>query len=107
MKRKVIFFLVIMLLTGIIPAQADSTTEGIIYIDGQNYDARVKLRETPRGKIIGQYYGGTHYTADEEKNGWVHVTIGGRSGWIMKSYLQEGDSVVGPGTQLLKLKRLL
>ena len=91
MKRKILFCLMFILLTGIVLARADSTTEGIIYIDGQNYDARVKLRETPRGKIIGQYYGGTHYTADEEKNGWVHVTIGGRSGWIMKSYLQEGD----------------
>ena len=51
----------------------------------------MKLRETPRGKVIGQYYTGAHYTADEEKDGWVHVTIGGRSGWMMKSYLKEGD----------------
>ena len=89
-KRKFLFCLVMMLLTGIVLAQAGSSTEGIVYIVGQDTDARVKLRETPRGKIIGQYYSGTHYTADEEKDGWVHVTIGGRSGWMMKSYLQEG-----------------
>ena len=90
MKRKILLCLVIMLLMGIVLAQADPATEGIIYVAGQDVDARVKLRETPKGKIIGQYYSGTHYTADEEKDGWVHVTIGGRSGWMMKSYLQEG-----------------
>ena len=91
MKRKIIFCLAILLLAGIALARAGSSTEGIVYITGQDIDARVKLRETPRGKIIGQYYTGTHYTADEEKDGWVHVTIGGRSGWMMGSYLQEGD----------------
>ena len=75
-------------MAGIALAQAGSIAEGIVSVAG-NYDARVKLRETPKGKIIGQYYHGAHYTADEEKDGWVHVTIGGRSGWMMKSYLQE------------------
>lgn len=89
-KRKILFCIVIMLLTGIVLAQASSIAEGIASVTG-NYDARVKLRETPRGKVIGQYYTGAHYTADEEKDGWVHVTIGGRSGWMMKSYLKEGD----------------
>ena len=77
-------------MAGIVTVQASSTTEGIVYVTGQDVDARVKLRETPRGKIIGQYYAGTHYTADEEKDGWMHVTIGGRTGWMMGSYLQEG-----------------
>ena len=90
MKRKILFCIVIMLLTGIVLAQASSIAEGIVSVAG-NYDARVKLRETPRGKVIGQYYTGAHYTADEEKDSWVHVTIGGRSGWMMKSYLKEGD----------------
>ena len=76
-------------LSGIVTAQANSITEGIVSVVGKDLDARVKLRETPKGKIIGQYYYGAHYTADEEKNGWVHVTIGGRSGWMMKSYLQD------------------
>ena len=89
-KRKILFCIVIILLTGIVLAQASSIAEGIVSVAG-NYDARVKLRETPGGKIIGQYYSGTHYSADEEKDGWVHITIGGRSGWMMKSYLQEGD----------------
>ena len=83
--------IIIFLLAGTVAAHANSVTEGIVYISGQDIDARVKLRETPKGKIIGQYYTGTHYTADEEKDGWVHVTIGGRTGWMMKSYLQEGD----------------
>ena len=91
MKRKILFCLVIVLLAGIIPAQAGSATEGIVSVTGQDIDARVKLRETPRGKVIGQYYAGTHYTADEEKDGWVHIIIGGRTGWMMGSYLQEGD----------------
>ena len=65
MKRKILFCLVIMLLTGIVMAQASSTTEGIVSVVGKDIDARVKLRETPRGKIIGQYYNGAHYTADE------------------------------------------
>ena len=80
-----------MALAEIVTAQAGPAAEGIVYIEGQNYDARVKLRETPKGKIIGQYYAGTHYTADGEKDGFVHVTIGGRTGWMMKSYLREGD----------------
>ena len=82
--------IIIFLLAGTVAAHANSVTEGIVYISGQDIDARVKLRETPKGKIIGQYYTGTHYTSDEEKDGWVHVTIGGRTGWMMKSYLQEG-----------------
>ena len=90
--KKIMLCLVLLLLAGISLAHAGSATEGYVYVDGQNYDARVKLRETPKGKIIGQYYTGAPYTADEEKDGWVHVTIGGRSGWMMKSYLREGDS---------------
>ena len=79
------------ILSGIVKAQANSISEGMVSAASKDFDARVKLRETPKGKIIGQYYNGTHYTADEEKDGWVHVSIGGRSGWMMKSYLQEGD----------------
>ena len=79
------------ILSGIVKAQANSISEGMVSAASKDFDARVKLRETPKGKVIGQYYNGTHYTADKEKNGWVHVTIGGRSGWMMKSYLQEGD----------------
>ena len=54
MKRKILFCIVIMLLTGIVLAQASSVAEGIVSAAG-NYDARVKLRETPGGKVIGQY----------------------------------------------------
>ena len=93
MKTKILLCVAIMLLMVIAIAHASSTTEGIVSVVGKDLDARVKLRETPKGKIIGQYYYGAHYTADEEKNGWVHVTIGGRSGWMMKSYLQDGIPV--------------
>ncbi|MBR0217152.1 MAG: hypothetical protein IJL96_09540, partial [Clostridia bacterium] len=92
-KRLGLVFLAAMLfviLSGIGAAQASSVTEGIVSVAGKDIDARVKLRETPKGKIIGQYYHGAHYTADEEKGDWAHVTIGGRSGWMMKSYLQDG-----------------
>ena len=92
-RKKIIFCLILLLLAGISLAQASSTTEGIVSVAGKDIDARVKLRETPKGKIIGQYYNGAHYTADEEKDGWVHITIGGRTGWMMKSYLQEGIPV--------------
>lgn len=97
-RKCVLFSLIFLLLAGIVSAQADSFTEGIVYITGQNIDARVKLRETPGGKIIGQYYAGTHYTADDEKNGWMHVSIGGRTGWMMSSYLKESipDAVNAP-----------
>lgn len=90
MKKKMVFFFILFLLAGISLVQAGFASEGIVYITGQDIDARVKLRETPKGKIIGQYYSGAHYTSDEEKDGWVHVTIGGRTGWMMKTYLQEG-----------------
>ena len=53
----------------------------------------MKLRETPKGNVIGQYYTGTRYTADEEKDGWIHVTIGGRTGWMMSSYLLDSIPV--------------
>ncbi|MDO4838462.1 MAG: hypothetical protein Q4B32_08710 [Clostridia bacterium] len=71
MKKKKVFFFVLFLVAGISLAQIAFAAEGIVYITGQENDARVKLRETPRGKIIGQYYAGAHYTADEEKDGWV------------------------------------
>lgn len=44
-----------MLLMVIAIAHASSTTEGIVSVVGKDLDARVKLRETPKGKIIGQY----------------------------------------------------
>ncbi|MDO4838465.1 MAG: hypothetical protein Q4B32_08725 [Clostridia bacterium] len=91
MSKKMVFFF-ILLLAGILLTQVGFASEGIVYIAGQEIDARVKLRETPKGKIIGQYYSGAHYTSDEEKDGWAHVTIGGRTGWMMKTYLQEGIS---------------
>lgn len=94
MKRYcVLFVLIILLLAGIVSVQAEPVAEGIVYVAGQDVDARVKLRETPKGNVIGQYYTGTRYTADEEKNGWMHVTIGGRTGWMMSSYLLDSVPV--------------
>ena len=91
-KKTFVIAFLLLLLTWITMAQATAPAEGVIHI-GLGYEARVELCETPQGRIIGQYYAGTHYTADEEKDGWVHVTIGGRTGWMMKSYLQEGIPV--------------
>lgn len=97
-RKCALFTLIFLLFAGIVSVQADSFTEGIVYITGQDVDARVKLRETPGGKIIGQYYTGAHYTADDEKNGWMHVSIGGRAGWMMSSSLQVSipDAVNAP-----------
>lgn len=92
-RKCAMFTLIFLLFAGIVSAQAVSFTEGIVYITGQDVDARVKLREKPGGEIIGQYYSGAHYTADEEKDGWMHVTIGGRTGWMMSSYLQKSIPV--------------
>ena len=41
MKRKILFCIVIILLTGIVLAQASPIAEGIVSVAG-NYDARVK-----------------------------------------------------------------
>ena len=54
-KTKILLCVAIMLLMVIAIAHASSTTEGIVSVVGKDLDARVKLRETPKGKIIGQY----------------------------------------------------
>ena len=55
-QTKILLCVAIMLLMVIAIAHASSTTEGIVSVVGKDLDARVKLRETPKGKIIGQYY---------------------------------------------------
>ena len=47
MSKKIMFCFVLLLLVGISLAHANSVTEGIVYITGQDIDARVKQDHRP------------------------------------------------------------
>ena len=64
----------------------------------QTPDSRVRLRETPGGEVIGQYYAGTEVSVlsfranykDRRYDEWASVRIGGRKGYMMNSFLAGG-----------------
>ena len=66
---------------------------GTAIIDGINSD-RVHLREQPstQSASLGLYFTGTEVSCNSDMNDeWVSVTIGAESGYMMSSYLYDGD----------------
>ena len=53
---------------------------------------RVKLRESPGGRVIGQYYNDVLAVPMQQKNGWTQISIGGRTGWMMSKFLLTADA---------------
>ena len=52
---------------------------------------RVKLRERPddNARVMGQYYGGQPLEILEQGKKWDYVSIGGRTGYMMRKYLTD------------------
>lgn len=52
---------------------------------------RVKLRERPddNARVMGQYYGGQPLELLEQGKKWDYVSIGGRTGYMMRKYLTD------------------
>ena len=48
---------------------------------------RVKLRESPGGRVIGQYYNNVLVTPIRQEDKWTYISIGGREGWMMNEFL--------------------
>ena len=61
-----------------------------IYQTTGEYD-RVKLRESPGGKVIGQYYNNVLVTPIKREGDWTYISIGGREGWMMSEFLLPAD----------------
>lgn len=52
----------------------------------------LNLRETPSlsAKVLGQFYTGTWVEVLSEESGWSKVNVGGKSGYMMSKYLNDG-----------------
>lgn len=61
-----------------------------IYQNTGAYD-RVKLRESPGGRVIGQYYNDVLVTPIKREGDWTYISIGGREGWMMSEFLLPAD----------------
>lgn len=61
-----------------------------VYQDSGPED-RVKLRESPGGRVIGQYYNDVLATPLEVQRGWTRISVGGREGWMMSEFLLPAD----------------
>lgn len=75
---------------GILSARAD-TMKIICNVGGNMY--RVKLRKSAGtdSAVIGQYFVSVEVNVISENNGWAHVTIGGREGYMMSKFLKTPD----------------
>jgi len=61
-------------------------TVTIIDLDGDF----LKIREAPKGKVIGKAYSGEKYTFVAEKDGWTEIKLTDGNGWISSEFvLQE------------------
>lgn len=80
------------------PARADEGRYCIIPL--QTYDSRVKLRRRPstNAEILGQYFAGTAMQVFAWEGTWAYVSIGGRTGYMMREFLApaEGELMTAP-----------
>ncbi len=53
----------------------------------------LNLRQTASldAKVLGQYPTGTWITVLDQKDGWSHVTVNGKTGYMMSKYLSSGN----------------
>ncbi len=102
--RKYLCLLLMLLCIGGLPASGEET---FTIKPLQTPESRVKLRKSPStdAAILGQYYAGTPMTVLNMEDGWAHVRIEGREGWMMSEFLvREGSSDAGselPGGYLI------
>ena len=95
MKRVLLsfFFTVLMLFSAISAAE-------IRVVDNRDQDKivpeRLNLRATaaPNGDVIGSYYTGTEVDVSDEEvlEGYVRVTVGGKTGFMAEEYLLDPDT---------------
>lgn len=67
-----------------------SLAESYMVVRGGN----LNLRELPslQAKVLGQYPTGTWMTVHGEEDGWSHVTVNGKTGYVMSKYLTDGST---------------
>lgn len=63
--------------------------EGFALVDNPDPADRLHLREeaSARSGSLGKYYNGTPVKIIGIKGDWVNVSVGGKTGWMMKKYL--------------------
>lgn len=83
--KKLLLLLCILLLPCCVLAE-----ELRIYQTTGEFD-RVKLRESPGGRVIGQYYNNVLVTPIRQEGKWTYISIGGREGWMMSEFLLPAD----------------
>lgn len=86
MKRIMALCLALMMLICAVPMrQADAATSMTATVKG----GWLKLREAPNtdAKVLASYYTGTKVTILGTSGSWYYVSVGGRTGYMMGSYL--------------------
>lgn len=84
MKRLLVLMLLLMF-----PCSALGEQLRVFQTSGE-FD-RVKLRESPGGQVIGQYYNDVLVDSIRTEGEWTYISIGGREGWMMSEFLLPAD----------------
>ncbi len=83
--------------TGYLPAA--SVSAGDVWITSDVRENRLNLRQSPstKSQTLGKYFGGVkaqRLYAPPADEGWMRVSIGGYTGWMMRSFLNTDASYV-------------
>lgn len=83
--------------TGYLPAA--SVSAGDVWITSDVRENRLNLRQSPstKAQTLGKYFGGVkaqRLYAPPADEGWMRVSIGGYTGWMMRSFLNTDASYV-------------
>lgn len=68
---------------GVEPTMSNTQTATVTASSGST----VNLRSRPNGPLVERLPVGAVVTVMEEKDGWVHVTYGEKTGWMMEQFL--------------------
>lgn len=66
-------------------APAESSTDKTVEIIDLDGDF-LRVRETPKGKVIGKAYSGEKYTFVSKKDGWTQIKLDDGTGWISSEF---------------------
>lgn len=82
-------------------ASISMNADGLAVVNNPQGKDRLNLRteENTLSKSLGKYYNGTLVKINYTKDDWVNVSIGNRTGWMMKKYL-----IIGKKNKPIKSK---
>lgn len=79
------------------PDTGDTTQKKIMYVQtGNSGRLHLRARASSNGKSLGLYENGTAVTVLWLQNGWAHVEVGGKSGYMKASFLTNNKPAQSP-----------